>query len=133
MFTFFRPYLAHFFPVFLTDAGWAPTTTVERWPAHETALVLIDLWDDHWCDAMAQRGVDLSLRVNRTASRLRARGVHVVHSPSAPALAFYSSTQVILPTAPGVSNEGGSPPLKGGCFLALGSGLRLVGTVSARR
>ena len=46
--------------------------------------------------------------------------------------------QVILPAAPGVSNEGAggvfSPlgPLAG-CFLALGSGLRLVGTASARR
>ena len=36
--------------------------------------------------------------------------------------------QVILPTAPAVSNEGGSSPL-----LALGSGLGLVGTASSRR
>ena len=75
-----------------SDAGWAPTTDVVHWQANETALVLIDLWDNHWCDAMAQRGIDLSLRVNRTASRLRARGVHILHSPSAPALAFYDGT-----------------------------------------
>ena len=47
------------------------------------------------------------------------------------------SIQVILPTAPAVSNEGGrgfSPLGPGaGCFLALGSGLGLVGTASARR
>ena len=44
--------------------------------------------------------------------------------------------QVILPTAPGVSNEGGEfSPLGSlaGCFLALGAGLGLVGTVSSRR
>ena len=43
--------------------------------------------------------------------------------------------QVILPPAPGLSNEGGSSPLLAlaGCFLGLGSGLGLVGTVSARR
>ncbi len=44
--------------------------------------------------------------------------------------------QVILPPAPGVSNEGGSSELLGplaGCFLALGSGLGLVGTASSRR
>ena len=44
--------------------------------------------------------------------------------------------QLILPTAPGVSNEGGSSPLLvpfAGCFLALGFGLRLVGTASASR
>eukprot|EP01045_Picozoa_sp_COSAG04_P015971 COSAG04_NODE_1301_length_7315_cov_12.447755_3_plen_133_part_00 len=44
--------------------------------------------------------------------------------------------QVILPPAPGMSNEGGEfSPLGSlaGCFLALGSGLRLVGTASARR
>ena len=44
--------------------------------------------------------------------------------------------QVILPTAPAVSKRraeiSGLGPLAG-CFLALGSGLRLVGTASARR
>ena len=47
-----------------------------------------------------------------------------------------SHPQVILPTAPGVSNEGGEISGLGslaGCFLALGSGLGLVGTVSAGR
>ena len=45
-------------------------------------------------------------------------------------------TQVILPPAPGVSNEGPRSRVLGalaGCFLALGSGLRLVGTASLRR
>ena len=44
--------------------------------------------------------------------------------------------KVILFTAPGVSSEGGKfSPLgpRAGCFLALGSGLGLVGTASARR
>ena len=44
--------------------------------------------------------------------------------------------QVILATAPGVSNEGGEfSPLGPGAgrFLALGSGLGLVGTASSRR
>ena len=43
--------------------------------------------------------------------------------------------QVILPPAPGLSNEGRSSPLLAlaGCFLGLGSGLGLVGTASARR
>ena len=43
--------------------------------------------------------------------------------------------QVILPTAHGVSNEGGVLPSWFPCrlFLGPGSGLRLVGTASARR
>ena len=49
-------------------------------------------------------------------------------------LSALSSFQVILPTAPGVSNEGpSSRVLLAGCFLALGSGLGLVGTASSRR
>ena len=47
-----------------------------------------------------------------------------------------NSSQVILPTAPAVSNEGGEfSPLGSlaGCFLAPGSGLWLVGTVPSRR
>ena len=43
--------------------------------------------------------------------------------------------QLILWLAPGVSNEGRSPPPLVPCrrFVALGSGLRLVGTASSRR
>ena len=38
---------------------------------------------------------------------------------------FETSKQVILPTASGVSNEGGSSPLLAPCRLFLGPGLRL--------
>ena len=55
----------------------------------ETALLLIDVWNCHWCAAMSQRTTDLAYRLNRTASTLRARGVHIVHSPSSPGLEFY--------------------------------------------
>ena len=71
------------------DFGWDTSTTHAEWKAEETALILIDLWNCHWCAAMSQRTTDLAFRVNRTASKLRARGVHIVHSPSSPGLEFY--------------------------------------------
>ena len=56
--------------------------------------------------------------------------------PNSDAIIAAFAFQLVLWLASGVSNEGGSSPLFGplaGCFLALGSGLGLVGTVSARR
>ena len=50
------------------DFGWDTSTTHAEWKAEETALILIDLWNCHWCAAMSQRTADLASRVNRTAS-----------------------------------------------------------------
>jgi len=36
------------------DFGWVARSDAVEWRASETALVLIDLWNCHWCDAMSQ-------------------------------------------------------------------------------
>ena len=63
---------------------------------------------------------------------LRPRLLAALPPPDGSPVTVAADPQVILPTAAGVSNEGGLGSLAG-CFLALGSGLRLVGTASPRR
>jgi nicotinamidase-related amidase len=75
-----------------TDFSWETSIEHADWKANETALILIDLWNCHPCDAMWHRTTDVAFRVNRTASSLRARGVHILHSPSDNALKFYAQS-----------------------------------------
>ncbi|MFH0911247.1 MAG: isochorismatase [Planctomycetota bacterium] len=64
-------------------------------PAHpatrETALVLCDVWDNHWCRGARERLAPLVPRMNETAKAARAKGILVVHAPSE-TMAFYEGS-----------------------------------------
>lgn len=44
------------------DFAWETSTAHTEWKAEETALILIDLWNCHWCTAMSHRTTDLAFR-----------------------------------------------------------------------
>jgi len=50
--------------------------------ASETALVLVDVWDQHWCDGAARRCSVLAEKINQAAIRAREKGILVIHAPS---------------------------------------------------
>ncbi|MBY0395726.1 MAG: hypothetical protein K2X91_04545, partial [Thermoleophilia bacterium] len=54
----------------------------EDWKASETAIVVIDMWDDIYCKASARRLGVLAPRVNAVLSDARDRGILVIHAPS---------------------------------------------------
>lgn len=55
--------------------------TVE-WNPKETAVIVCDMWDDHWCSSSAARVAEMAPRMNQFLAALRSRGVLVVHAPS---------------------------------------------------
>lgn len=60
-------------------------TVVERqvtWDAKKTALIICDMWDDHWCKSAARRVAEMSRPLNEVVKAARARGVFVIHAPS---------------------------------------------------
>ena len=69
-------------------------TVVEKtvaWDPQKTALIICDMWDDHWCRGAAQRVIELAPVVNRFAHAARDRGVLVIHAPST-CVDFYKDT-----------------------------------------
>ncbi len=48
----------------------------------KTAIVICDVWDDHWCRAAAKRCAVIARKVARTVDAARTAGAHVVHAPS---------------------------------------------------
>lgn len=84
-----------------------------HWDAKKTAIIICDMWDDHWCKGAAQRVGELAEPMNRVLEAARSRGIFIVHSPSTtvqpyadtPARdravqAAYAKTPVPLSTSP---------------------------------
>lgn len=62
-----------------------------QWNPRETALIVCDMWDDHWCQGAAARVVELAGPLNRLAAEARRQGVFVIHAPST-TVDFYAGT-----------------------------------------
>ena len=70
---------------------WHVVTTQERLPAKETAILLCDVWDDHWCRGASERVDVMAPRMNAVIKAARAKGVQIIHSPSG-TIDFYADT-----------------------------------------
>jgi nicotinamidase-related amidase len=67
---------------------------VERtadWDVAETAVIVCDMWDDHYCKSAAQRVGALVPRMNQVLTAARGHGVMVIHGPSG-TMDFYAGT-----------------------------------------
>jgi nicotinamidase-related amidase len=61
------------------------------WAPGKTALIICDMWDDHWCKSAARRVVEMAGPLNNVVKQARARGVFIIHAPSS-VTAFYKDT-----------------------------------------
>jgi nicotinamidase-related amidase len=52
------------------------------WDPKKTAIVIVDMWDDHHCVSAARRVVEMAPHMDRTIKAARQRGVLIVHAPS---------------------------------------------------
>lgn len=65
--------------------------TPQEWQASETALVICDMWNDHYCKLSAQRVGEMVPRMNAVLTAARSHGAMIIHSPSG-TLDFYEGT-----------------------------------------
>ncbi|HEV3145127.1 MAG TPA: isochorismatase family protein [Gemmataceae bacterium] len=57
----------------------------------QTAIVICDMWDKHWCNGATQRVGELAPRMNEVVAKARAKGVFIIHAPSE-CMDFYKDT-----------------------------------------
>ena len=77
-----------------SDPGAAPARAKEvkeSWAPKKTALIICDMWDDHWCRSASKRVVELAPALNATVKAARNRGVFIIHAPSS-CTDFYKDT-----------------------------------------
>ncbi len=53
-----------------------------EWKASETAIVICDMWDKHWCKGATRRVAELAPYMNEVVDKARDKGVMIVHAPS---------------------------------------------------
>ena len=102
------------------DAGghacWQVDTQVLSIPATQVALLLCDVWDNHWSRGAAERVTAMAPRMNAVVRVARERGALIIHAPS-DTMPFYAGAPArerlacVARVAPPVVLEHADPPL----------------------
>ena len=53
-----------------------------EWNASATAIIICDMWNQHWCKGATRRVAELAPVVNKVVSAAREKGVLIIHAPS---------------------------------------------------
>lgn len=67
------------------------TVKKETWDPAKTALIICDMWDDHWCKSAARRVGEMAPALNETVNAAREKGIFIIHAPSS-VVDFYQGT-----------------------------------------
>jgi nicotinamidase-related amidase len=62
--------------------GTGPQEQLLRWRSAETAIIICDMWDNHYCQNAAKRVTAMAPRMNAVAGAARRLGVTIIHAPS---------------------------------------------------
>jgi len=68
-----------------TSQGNGKFTVVYRqleWNPSDTAIIICDMWDNHWCGGATSRVAELAPVINKVVSKARDKGVLIIHAPS---------------------------------------------------
>ncbi len=90
-------------------------TTPSRWEAKETAILICDMWNDHYCRNAARRVAEMAPRMNEVLNKARQQGVLIIHSPSGCMNKYEGMAQrKLAQQAPKFETK---IPLQGWCYL----------------
>jgi len=53
-----------------------------QWEPTQTAIIVCDMWDQHWCKGASSRVAELAPRMNDVIAKAYEKGVFIIHSPS---------------------------------------------------
>ncbi len=67
------------------------TTETRSWKAEETAIIVCDMWDKHWCEGATKRVSEMALHMNTVIRQARNKGVLIIHCPSS-VVDYYKDT-----------------------------------------
>jgi len=70
---------------------YSATEKKVAWDPKKTAIIICDMWDDHWCQSASRRVAELAGPMNDAVKTARAQGVFVIHAPSS-VVSFYKDT-----------------------------------------
>lgn len=76
---------------FKGSGTWDEVTMIKELPIRETAIIICDMWDKHWCPSASKRCDALAHKMAAVVSAAQAKGIPVIHAPSE-CMDFYKDT-----------------------------------------
>lgn len=70
------------------DVRELSNTDSYEWAPAQTAIIVCDMWDDHWCATATNRVGEMAPRMNAFIAAAREKGITIVHAPSS-TMEFY--------------------------------------------
>ena len=55
---------------------------IQHWNPKETAIIICDMWNRHWCQGATSRVAEMAPRMNEVLTIARDQGITIVHAPS---------------------------------------------------
>tara|TARA_B100000029_G_scaffold516513_1_gene630446 strand:- start:2850 stop:3728 length:879 start_codon:yes stop_codon:yes gene_type:complete len=62
-----------------------------NWDLNKTAIIIIDMWDNHHCKSAARRVAEMAPYMNQVLKTARSKGVFIIHAPS-DCMEYYKTT-----------------------------------------
>src|SRR5438445_11736100 len=70
---------------------WLTVEKTVQWDSKQTAIVICDMWNQHWCKGATARVAEMAPRMNEVITEARRRGVFIIHCPS-DTMKYYENT-----------------------------------------
>ena len=68
--------------VFKGSGDWKEIQFDQSIPLKNTAIIICDMWNNHWCSGAARRVTVLAPKINATVEIARKSGIRIIHAPS---------------------------------------------------
>src|SRR5262252_1257769 len=86
--------------------AWEQLEQTVQWEPKRTAIVICDMWNQHWCHGATERVAEMAPRMNEVISKARDRGVFIIHCPSDTMKYYQGSPQrKLAQSAPKVNTD----------------------------
>ncbi|MBL7700055.1 MAG: isochorismatase family protein [Chitinophagaceae bacterium] len=66
----------------LDTAGFIIVNEIQQLNPKETAIIICDMWNRHWCKGATARVAEMTPRLNEVITAARSKGMLIVHAPS---------------------------------------------------
>jgi nicotinamidase-related amidase len=67
---------------FKNSSEWTPAAFEQTIPSNQTAIIICDMWDKHWCSGATTRVEGLARRMEPLLEQARAKSILIIHAPS---------------------------------------------------
>src|SRR5690348_3553184 len=67
---------------FKNSQEWTAAEVAADFAVKQTAVLICDMWDNHWCKGAAGRVDILARKMAPVIDRARAGGIQIIHAPS---------------------------------------------------